>query len=292
MELNLHDPTIKSTCADWCFTLNNYTDADIQLMTNWSAESQCKMLVCAKEVGESGTPHFQGRIIFRAARRFSSLKKLHSRISWGMTKMQADTLYCMKEGSDVFINEDYRRQGGRSDLEAACTAASEGVSICELWRRFPVTMVRYHRGIIECRQQLMPLVIRKGYAADSFKRPLITDWSQSHMVLGPPGVGKTEWALAHFKRPLVVTHLDDLSELTANHDGIVFDDMDFCQRSRNMQIFLTDQTLSRSINIRYARAVIPPATRKLFVCNQECFNVEDAAVARRLKVHHVLQKVY
>ena len=50
-------PTKQST--RYCFTLNNYTDNDIELLRKFYA-NYCKYLVYGKEVGESGTPHLQG----------------------------------------------------------------------------------------------------------------------------------------------------------------------------------------------------------------------------------------
>lgn len=99
----------------WDFTLNNYTDDEIKLMHAWQAE--VNRMVVSKETGEGGTPHLQGRITFKRAYRLTALKKLCSRAHWEPTKAAQDSLYCMKEGSDVIINVDNRRQGTRTDLK-------------------------------------------------------------------------------------------------------------------------------------------------------------------------------
>jgi len=57
----------------WCYTLNNYTPED-QVHLQAIA---CKYHVYGKEVGDSGTPHLQGTIIWKNAISFkSALKKL------------------------------------------------------------------------------------------------------------------------------------------------------------------------------------------------------------------------
>lgn len=57
---------------DWCFTLNNYSEVDIQRVQ----QIECKYLVYGKEVGANGTPHLQGYIYFKNQRAFKGVKSL------------------------------------------------------------------------------------------------------------------------------------------------------------------------------------------------------------------------
>lgn len=80
---------------NWCFTLNNYTDDDVIMFNNL----ECSYIVYGKEMGESGTSHLQGFIIFNANRRLSSCKKIHDRVHWEIargTSLQASD-YCKKD---------------------------------------------------------------------------------------------------------------------------------------------------------------------------------------------------
>lgn len=84
-----------SQSRNWCFTLNNYTDDDVIMFDNL----QCSYIVYGKEVGESGTPHLQGFIIFHANRRLASCKKVHAGAHWATAKgssLQASD-YCKKD---------------------------------------------------------------------------------------------------------------------------------------------------------------------------------------------------
>lgn len=101
-----------------------------------------------------------------------------------------------------------------------------------------------------------------------FNRPEITDWTTSWLIHGKAGTGKTQWALSHFKNPLLVSHIEDLQEFDEEeHDGIVFDDMSFKHLPGQAIIHLLDQDLERSIHNRYANASIPANTKKIFCHN-------------------------
>lgn len=80
----------------WCFTLNNFSENDIDTILDWP----CRYLVFGKEVGVEGTPHLQGYVQFNKTLRFSQLKKLNERIHWeqarGSPKQASD--YCKKDG--------------------------------------------------------------------------------------------------------------------------------------------------------------------------------------------------
>ena len=51
--------------------------------------------------------------------------------------------------------------------------------------------------------------------------------SKSIVIQGASHVGKTQWALAHFKYPLLVSEMDDLKYISLRTDGLVFDQMRF-----------------------------------------------------------------
>jgi len=272
----------------WDFTLNNFTDADVEMFHNW--EDQVNTMVVSKETGEGGTPHLQGKITFKRAYRFSQLKKLHDRVHWEQTKACADALYCMKSESEVIINVYNKRQGKRSDLMEAIESAKRGASAAQLWKEHPAAMVRYSKGIMKYREVVNDVPVLAQFTLADFPWTPFTDWSRSHILHGPAGCGKTQFALAHFSNPLFVRHLDDLKKLDVSHDGIVFDDMNFRHLPRESQIHLVDIDQPSSIHLRFENAWIPAGMRKIFttnVPNGEIFFIDDPAVARRVTVTEV-----
>lgn len=90
-----------SRAKNWCFTLNNYVDADQDRLRTLAASEQVAFLVFGREVGESGTPHLQGYIEFRVRKRLRQVKDLvgqraHLEIRRGTGPEARE--YCLKDG--------------------------------------------------------------------------------------------------------------------------------------------------------------------------------------------------
>lgn len=98
----------------WIFTINNPTEKDIGFVK----AVPCQKIICEKEVGESGTPHLQGAIIWKKAMTTGlACKALGGRAHVKkMAGSWADQEYCLKEGT-VFRMEDNTKQGARTDVD-------------------------------------------------------------------------------------------------------------------------------------------------------------------------------
>lgn len=89
-----------SSSRNWCFTLNNYTEEEeVKLQS-----VNCKYLVYGREVGDQGTKHLQGFIVFCGARTLDRVarvfnKRAHLEIKKGSFLQAIE--YCKKDG-DVF----------------------------------------------------------------------------------------------------------------------------------------------------------------------------------------------
>jgi len=86
--------------AKYVFTVNNYTDEDLDRLANLGTGGEVRYLIYGKEVGASGNKHLQGFVIFRKRRAFSLAKsaispKAHIEKANG-TDSQASE-YCKKE---------------------------------------------------------------------------------------------------------------------------------------------------------------------------------------------------
>lgn len=91
----------------WCFTLNNWTVEELNTICEWDT-SLISRAIFGKEIGESGTPHLQGVVTFRSAKRLSALKRLLPRAHWEITKcVSASEVYCKKDGRYTVL--DFRR---------------------------------------------------------------------------------------------------------------------------------------------------------------------------------------
>lgn len=106
----------KIRCRRWAFTLNNYTQEEVDSIKG----IECEYLIFGKETGDEGTPHLQGYIVFKNATRFSTLKNKMPRahVEAAIRGHDANIKYCKKQGdyyekgeikkvkkSDVFLDD-------------------------------------------------------------------------------------------------------------------------------------------------------------------------------------------
>lgn len=101
---NTKTPKVKqvSPRIKWCFTLNNYTDGDKDLIVH-VIESECRMAIIGKELSSTGTPHLQGYIEFSTkSRPFNCfyIKKIHWEGAKGSRR--ANIKYCSKEDKNPY----------------------------------------------------------------------------------------------------------------------------------------------------------------------------------------------
>lgn len=83
----------------YVFTLNNYDAADQQRLRDLAPS--CRYLVFGREVGDSGTPHLQGFVVFGSSLRFNRVKRslgdrCHIELARGNSRQASD--YCKKDG--------------------------------------------------------------------------------------------------------------------------------------------------------------------------------------------------
>lgn len=116
------------------------------------------------------------------------------------------------------------------------------------------------------------------------------------VIWGPAGTGKTQWAKAHFEKPLLVSSVDGLKDFD-DHDGIIFDDMDFSHWPREAMIHLCDYEEDRPIHCRYKDFIKPAGTRVVVTTNKHggCVfgdYMADPAIARRIEVIEVKESLF
>jgi len=125
-----------SLAKNWCFTINNPTDNDKDLLYKLSEAPSCRYLVFQQEIAPTtGTPHIQGFVSLNTRKRLSGLKKLvgdraHLEVARGTAQQNRD--YCSKSESAIpetfeeFGEIPEEKRGQRSDLDEFKTAVKEG----------------------------------------------------------------------------------------------------------------------------------------------------------------------
>lgn len=112
-----------SSIRNFCFTLNNYTEEEVQKIENIN----CQYMIFGKEVGEEGTPHLQGYCELFKKTRFNTIKKFIPRahIEQRYGTQEEAILYCMKSDKEPFIKGEPKKQGERNDLDLVRRIALE-----------------------------------------------------------------------------------------------------------------------------------------------------------------------
>lgn len=165
---------------DWCFTLNNWTDDEVQRTESFSG----KYIIYGFEVGESQTPHLQGYCEYENPVGMTRVKKdISSRVHIEKrqgTQSQAIT-YCKKDGNWWEKGEPRKGQGFRSDLQTVADEALKGTPVETIALQHPVEYIKYSRGI-QALANMQPT----------------PKWRNVEVIVfvGPTGTGKTRRAMA------------------------------------------------------------------------------------------------
>lgn len=176
-----------------CFTLNNYTEAEITHIQSFLME-RARSAIYGKEIAPTtGTPHLQGAALFHKQVLFSTLKKHPGfrRASIFTMKGRPDQAfaYCRKEDPNPWECGDpvMPKPGKRNDLLSAVSAIREGKSLADLARSDDHTaavVVKYHKGLTTLRSLLH----------SSRDEPPVVIW-----LHGPTGTCKTRTATEYGK---------------------------------------------------------------------------------------------
>lgn len=189
------------------------------------------------------------------------------------------------EGPVPPLNLLQRLQDAPSLIEAISLAHLEVKSISDL------VHLRSHKDIHQTIPSLDQQCSWTHQAPSNFKCLFVT---------GATGTGKTRWALSQFVSPLLVSHMSDLKQYSPNqHDGIVFDDMEFRKMSAAEAIHILDWEMPRTLNVKHGSVTIPANTRKIFTSNQafaevmpECPEQTFLALLRRVTIMPVTSNLY
>lgn len=201
-----------------CFTLNNYTPAQVTTLNNLMATEAVDYLCYGKEVGEQGTPHLQGVMFFGKPMDFSTisswipqmhLEKMQAR---GKKQVLRAINYCKKgeqphdewrelgtmgpnygKNAEVFEAGTYSYEGKRSDIWGAVaemdTRSERGDDFNKILRKtnHVDVYIRYPRGML--------LYFHALRCRPRRSKPVV------YWFYGPTGTGKTATAIAMRKTP-------------------------------------------------------------------------------------------
>lgn len=261
---------------NWVFTLN--MDDEDMFEINVPLEECSQLQFAVYQLECVSHYHYQGYLEMKVQVGRCFLRKLlpgaHFEVRRGSQQEAID--YCVKQESRVdgpfFIGTKKNRSGQRKDYDEIHEAIwKERKTVEEVASTYSASL-RMMNGIREhviLANITMPEKSR--YELSDFV-PDPADLSKPCVFCGPSGIGKTEFALAHFKCPLLVSHVDDMKSLKFPklHDGIVFDDFSVSHWPPQSRIHLVD-AMARTIHARYVNVHKPAKVPMIFTIN----NYED-----------------
>lgn len=180
------DSDLNSTARHWCFTLNNPQEDIHDRMLNMR---DTEYAVWQLEIGEQGTEHFQGYVVFFEKKRGTTVKALfpretHLEVARGTPSQ--NRRYCTKAETRIgdFCEIGIfpkKGQGKRTDLEELHSELKNGLRQADyverffpLWVKYPDLVTRYRAATVKPRDPAVPVKV--------------------FLFIGAPRLGKSRYA--------------------------------------------------------------------------------------------------
>lgn len=263
---------------NWCFTINNYTDSDIESINTWPY----KYVIYGKETGEQGTPHLQGYVVFDNTKRLAALKALHDKAHWEAAKgnSEQNITYCSKQGDVTELGDKPKTKRQIGDQEKrrwndAFNMAKAG-NIDDIDGDIKL---RFYRTLKEIKKDHMEK------AADA-------DEVTGVWIYGEPGVGKSRKAREDYPNAYLKMQ-NKWWDGYQGEDNVILDDFDSKELGHHLKIWadrysFIAETKGGAIQIRPKKFVI---TSNYSPDDFEWDSDTKAAVKRRFKIIHMLPKL-
>lgn len=225
----------------WCFTLNN--PPDLLDTIDWT---NVRCAVWSREIGDSGTPHYQGYMCMLKQTKLGGMKKLIEGAHFESCKGNhaQNIAYCTKdpkEGPWWYPDEatvrDYKGQGNRTDIDKLIEKMDSGATVSEIRRDMP-SMLLYHRPSI-----IAEVAARLPPPPDERDVTGLVLW-------GPTATGKTHYAV-HTWHPFFVNPGRGPWDKYESQKTICFDEFDY----NNWPITFMNRVLDKwplDLDCRYA----------------------------------------
>lgn len=203
-----------SRYRNWCLTINNYDENDINAFN----DSKIKYFCYGLEEGESGTPHIQGYIETTNPITLVGLKKIfpraHIEVRRGNQTEAID--YCMKDGNYFEGGTKSNANGVRKDWQEINSNVKAGLSV--------VQQIEKGYGSLHNIQHIEKI--------SKYLEPKRNWMPNVYWVYGEAGIGKSRWAYDTFGIDNIYTVINfTWWDGYDGHETILIDDYraDFCK---------------------------------------------------------------
>lgn len=166
-------PSVGPRGNNWCFTMNNYTPADVDRLA--TPIEGVRYLIFGREVGASGTPHLQGTVCFESRKRLPQVISTIGQAHCSLTRFLSSSIeYCKKDGDFTeWGTAPKTKKGERSDLEDFKNSVKEGLTdLKELRELHSSVMATYSKFAMEYLRDQRPVVRVEGHPLKEWQSEL------------------------------------------------------------------------------------------------------------------------
>lgn len=142
---------------NWCFTLNNYDDAQVDHLKSLSIDNGLRYMVFGHEVGDSGTPHIQGYVQLIKKQRLKPVVEYLGGNGIHVSPAKGDELqnrlYCRKEGDRLYEYGERLTERQRTDIQDAMLSIRQGKGKRQMMEDHPDVVAKYPRFLNDYRNE-------------------------------------------------------------------------------------------------------------------------------------------
>lgn len=274
-------------------------------------EEHVDWYVGQEEVGSNGFEHIQLMFGYNNARKLSTVQiKLPDGNNVEVVKNAiAAYKYCTDEykrnGNMVQYGEVPEFSKTKTDVNALVGRAKETGNTLEALQLIEQENITYYIAqSAKLRIYFTQLFDKPDlglYELSSFTRPPISfDTCKVWIFVGETNLGKTQFALAHFKAPVLVRCKQDYVRYKDNvTDGLVLDDIGFRTWRPETLLHTVESETAVTFDVKYGSVRIPANMPRIICINtMEAFwpdNIFDEhrdAINRRIQILNVYNKLY
>lgn len=127
--------------------------------------------------------------------------------------------------SKLMQKGDYQPTQWDKDFEYACGLENAQAAMEHMEKTHKLQFIDVYKPLLKMFLALQPSTIE--YTLDQFTEPRIPQEdlaTKTIVLIGDSGYGKTSYAMAHFKNPVVITNRRDYFKINPANDGIIFDE--------------------------------------------------------------------
>lgn len=264
------------------------------------------------EIGEAGNPHAQITFGFTNPRSLNAIQTLlPDGANIQIVRNAVNSIkYCTdenKRSGETYFNGDVpqfskSQNAWSNELYAdALAKGSFNAAMSHIEQTDLTTYILHHKKLFAYFENKFAEGDKSRFKPEDFNRPLLKLPTKRTLVLiGPTGMGKTQFALAHFQHPLRVTNKQDWTRFKEGvTDGIVLDDVHFNTWQPNTILHTLDVENAVTQDVKYSSVRVPAGIPRIVCINSEAELFPEgiapekkAAILRRLEIVRITDPLF